>query len=63
MEKIYELDKVTPKEMVEDFFEEEAKEQVQVLLDDGWTIAGLVTKDTTDEEIHEMIEKMADAME
>ncbi len=63
MEKIYELDKVSPEDMVKDFFEEEAKEQVKSLVDDGWKIAGVISKDTTDEELDAIAEKMADAME
>lgn len=63
MEKYYDLKEVTPKEMVEDFFLSEANETLKAQLDDGWKIGMVITKDTTDEEIRAMAEKMAAEME
>lgn len=61
-EKVYELGRVSPEKMVEDFLASEEAEQIQSLLDDGWKVGGIIDKDTTDEEIEAIANYMAEEM-
>ena len=54
---------MTPEEMMEDYFSEEDAAVAKEMIDNGWKIAGIINKDTTEEEIDDMISKMVADME
>ena len=62
-EKYYEVNKVKPEDMMEDFFAEEEKEKFNEMIDEGWTALGMYDKDTPEEEVNAMLDKAIENME
>lgn len=61
--KLYDASKVSPEQMMEDFFESEEKAKLQAKLDEGFEIAGVFDANTTDEEFEAMMAPFLDKME
>ncbi len=61
--KYYNLKDTTPEEMMEDYYAEEEEMKAKELADAGYTAVGYFDKDTTDDEMMALSEKIADMME